>query len=87
MGKNEDYQLRILQEEREARGLMGDRLFKLRNGRTYQEFADATGVSAHTLQRSELGGGSMRIENFIKIAETQDVSLEWLLTGQEPEGN
>lgn len=61
------------------------RLYQLRRerGLSQEELADRLGVTRQAVQKWEAGASRPDMDNLVLVAREFDVSLDWLLTGQE----
>ncbi|HID93536.1 MAG TPA: XRE family transcriptional regulator [bacterium (Candidatus Stahlbacteria)] len=50
---------------------------------TQQEFGKLIGVTQDTVSRYETNKANLSVKQLAKIAETAEVSLDWLITGKE----
>jgi transcriptional regulator with XRE-family HTH domain len=51
-----------------------------------QAVADAVGISTQSFTHWSMRGSVLAADTAIKIAQFLDVSVEWLITGQDPNG-
>lgn len=59
---------------------IAERLREVRGDRTLVEFADSTGITRSTVNRCEMVG-TPSIDTLVKIATTERINLNWLITG------
>ena len=74
--------MKMHEAERRA---IATRFVIVRGSRTYKQLAKSTGLSLAVLHRSEnWKDGLPSIENLVRLAEKEGISLDWLLLGEEP---
>ena len=63
---------------------MGLRIYQRRKELrlTQEALAEASGLTSQTVSTAELGKKALRPENIIKLAETLDVSTDYILLGK-----
>ena len=66
--------------------MLQDRLYRLRRerGLSQEELAAQLGVSRQAVQKWESGVSQPSLEKLTALARYFDVTLDWLVTGQEP---
>ena len=62
---------------------VGERLREVRGKLTLKEFADPLEVTPSTISTIENDRSGLSVELAVKIAKTYNVSLDWLLMGEE----
>lgn len=74
-------------EEMERKGLMGERLLKLRNqsSLTQEELAERLDVSRQSISKWELNKTLPDVDKLIQLSEMYQVSIDYLIKGKEVE--
>lgn len=76
-----------MNELQEEEGLaFGNRLLNLRSkaGYSQEQLGELLGVSRQAISRWESGQGKPEIDNIVKLAQIYRVSIDYVLTGEEP---
>lgn len=64
---------------------LGKRLVKLRGDRSQSEWSRQLDISQQNLSRWEADEGAPSLDAIMTIVEAEDVSLSWLVSGEESE--
>lgn len=64
---------------------LGERLYDLRAkaGYSQEQLAELLGVSRQAVSRWEVGQGKPEIDNVVKLAQIYQVSVDYVLTGEQ----